>query len=83
MLVDSWAQTRLSTIELEEFRLAGGVRNRISSWYCDDRRAPQRVSPTPPYAPRYQLTVEIVPKRLRCAEYYEGESAGGHARQES
>lgn len=83
MLMDSWAQTRLSTIEFEEFRLPRGVRNRISSRYRDDGWAPQRFSPPPPYAPRYQFPVEIISKRLCCAEDYEGKETGGHAGQES
>lgn len=60
MLLNPWTQTRLSTIEFEEFRLPGGVRNWVSSWYGGDGWGLHRVPPTPPYAPRYQFTVEIV-----------------------
>lgn len=80
MLTNSWAHTRLSAIEFEEFRLPGGVRNWVSSWYRVDGWAPQRIPPTPPHAPWYQFAVEIVSERLGCAEDYEGEETRGHAR---
>lgn len=80
MLTNPWAQTRLSTIKFEEFRLPGGVRNWVTSWYRDDGWGPQRAPPTPPHAPRYQFTVKVVSERLGCAEDYEGEETGGHPR---